>query len=66
MPQVLELNLTEAVHLAMHRNRNIENAYLNRILQKFDLGRERIRFHPNLGISPKAGGEVSGSWHWFS
>ncbi len=61
MPQVIELNLTEAVHLAMRRNRNIESAYLNRILQKFDLGRERTKFHPNLEISPRAGGEVSGS-----
>lgn len=61
MPEVMELNLTEAIHLALRRNRDIESAYLNRILQRFDLGRERTKFLPNLEISPTMDAGASGS-----
>ncbi|SDB28366.1 Outer membrane protein TolC [Desulfonatronum thiosulfatophilum] len=61
LPEVLELNLTEAVHLALRRNREIESAYLGRILQKFSLGRDLSKFHPNLKIEPKADASIVGS-----
>lgn len=60
LPEVMELNLTEAVHLALRQNRDIESAYLGRILQRFDLGRERTKFRPNLVISPTADAQISG------
>ncbi|WP_459937783.1 TolC family protein [Desulfonatronum parangueonense] len=61
LPEVLELNLTEAVHLALRRNREIESAYLGRILQKFTLGRDLSKFRPNLEISPRTEASVIGS-----
>jgi outer membrane protein TolC len=61
MPAVLELNLTEAVHLVLRRNRDIESAYLGRILQKFSLGKDLSKFWPNLEISPTTDASVAGS-----
>lgn len=61
LPEVLELNLTEAIHLALRQNREIESAYLGRILQKFSLGRDLSKFWPNLEISPRTDASVAGS-----
>ena len=61
LPEVLELNLTEAIHLALRQNREIESAYLGRILQKFTLGRDMSKFWPNLEISPRTDASVAGS-----
>ncbi|MCW7754295.1 TolC family protein [Desulfobotulus sp. H1] len=60
-PPVLELSLTEAIHLALRQNRTIESAYLSRILQKFELGQEMTRFSPNLDISPQASTKTTGT-----
>ena len=61
MPAVLELNLTEAVHLALRRNREIESAYLGRIQQKFSLGKDMSKFRPNLEIAPRTDASIAGS-----
>ncbi|WP_169732601.1 TolC family protein [Desulfonatronum lacustre] len=61
LPEVLELNLTEAIHLALRQNREIESAYLGRILQKFSLGKDLSKFWPNLEISPRTDASVAGS-----
>jgi len=61
LPEVLELNLTEAIHLALRQNREIESAYLGRILQKFSLGKDMSKFWPNLEISPRTDASVAGS-----
>ncbi|WP_031385482.1 TolC family protein [Desulfonatronum thiodismutans] len=61
LPEVLELNLTEAIHLALRRNREIESAYLGRVLQKFSLGKDLSKFWPNLEVSPRTDASVAGS-----
>ncbi|SMP62965.1 Outer membrane protein TolC [Desulfonatronum zhilinae] len=61
LPEVLELNLTEAIHLALRQNREIESAYLGRILQKFSLGKDLSKFWPNLEISPRTDASIAGS-----
>ncbi|PTN38492.1 TolC family protein [Desulfonatronum sp. SC1] len=61
LPEVLELNLTEAIHLALRQNREIESAYLGRVLQKFSLGKDMSKFWPNLEISPRTDASVAGS-----
>lgn len=60
-PAVMELTLTEAIHLALRQNRQIESAYLSRILQKFNLGQERTRFRPSLELAPRLETGISGS-----
>lgn len=60
-PSTLELSLTEAIHLALRRNRTIESAYLSRILEKFQMGQEMTRFFPNLDISPQASAKTAGT-----
>lgn len=60
-PSVLELSLTEAIHLALRQNRTIESAYLSRILERFSLGQDMTRFSPNLEISPQASTKTTGT-----
>ena len=45
------ITLAEAVALALRHNRTIESAYLNRILEKFDLEVIRDEFWPDLTLS---------------
>jgi outer membrane protein TolC len=45
------ITLAEAVALALRHNRTIESAYLNRILEKFDLEVVRDEFWPDLTLS---------------
>ncbi|WP_199247886.1 TolC family protein [[Phormidium] sp. ETS-05] len=47
-PQQLELTLSDAVILALENNRNLKNAYLDRIIQRQDLVVAEDRFNPNL------------------
>jgi outer membrane protein TolC len=51
----MELTLKDAVHLAVRKNRNIESAYLNRILQRYSLSREIASFQPQFVITPQVG-----------
>lgn len=60
-PPVMELSLTEAIHLALRQNRTIESAYLSRIMEKFQLAQEMNRFSPNLDISPQASTATTGT-----
>lgn len=60
-PPILELSLTEAIHLTLRQNRTIESAYLSRIMEKFQLGQEMTRFSPNLDISPQASTKTAGA-----
>jgi len=46
----LKLNLAQAVALALHQNRTVENAYLQRIPQKLDLRIARESFAPKLTL----------------
>ncbi|MDY0362064.1 MAG: TolC family protein [Desulforegulaceae bacterium] len=60
-PPIIELSLTEAIHLALRQNRTIESAYLSRIMEKFQLGQEMTRFYPNIDISPQASTNTAGT-----
>lgn len=46
----LELNLAEAIALALRQNRVIENAYLTRIVEKFDLRLAEDEFSPQYQL----------------
>ena len=48
---VKSITLAEAVTLALRHNRTIESAYLNRILEKFDLTIAQDKFHPKLNLA---------------
>ncbi|RQD63053.1 MAG: TolC family protein [Desulfonatronovibrio sp. MSAO_Bac4] len=50
-PQAMELSLTEAVFLALRHNRSLESAYLDRVLERFNLRRDLTKFHPDLEIT---------------
>jgi len=45
-----DLALAEAVHLVMRDNRNVKSAYLDRVVQKFDLKVANDKFVPNLDL----------------
>jgi outer membrane protein TolC len=47
---VKPITLAEAITLALRHNRTIESAYLNRILEKFDLTIAQDKFYPNLDL----------------
>lgn len=47
----IELTLPDAVSLALRDNRNIKSAYLQRIVQKFDLRVAEDRFSPRLTLA---------------
>ncbi len=55
----MEMSLTEAVFLALRHNRGLKSAYLDRVLQQFNLGRELRKFHPELEISMGADAQLS-------
>lgn len=50
-PQSMELSLTEAVFLALRNNRSLESAYLDRVLDRFNLRRDLTKFHPDLEVN---------------
>ncbi|MCA1743965.1 MAG: TolC family protein, partial [Desulfovibrionales bacterium] len=50
-PQSMELSLTEAVFLALRHNRSLESAYLDRVLDRFNLRRDLTKFHPDLEVN---------------
>lgn len=47
---VKPITLAEAITLALRHNKTIESAYLNRILEKFDLTIAQDKFYPNLDL----------------
>ena len=51
--QLLELELKDAVVLALQKNRNIKNAYLQRIIDRENLQQEEDKF--NLDLIPQVG-----------
>ena len=58
-PRILELTLTEAVFMALRQNRDLESTYMNRVLARYNLRRDLIKFHPNLGV--EIGAETTAS-----
>lgn len=51
--QTVNLSLSDAVFLGLRNNRSIRSAYLDRVVQKFDLLVEEDRFTPKLVISAR-------------
>ena len=51
---VKSMSLAEAVALALRQNRTVESAYLNRILEKFDLIVARDEFNPQISFNVTA------------
>ena len=49
--QAKEMSLTDCVFLALRHNRSIKNAYLDSVLQKFDLRVAEDEFYPDLVIN---------------
>ncbi|WP_291321728.1 hypothetical protein [Desulfonatronospira sp.] len=54
----LEMSITEAVSLALSHNRNIDSAYRDRVMQKFNLRRDLTKVHPDLEITLGADGSI--------
>lgn len=50
-PEVKRMTLAEAVALALRYNRTVESAYLNRLIEKFDLKVAQDKFFPDLYVS---------------
>ncbi len=50
-PKPLDMNLTEAILLAVRDNTDIQNAYLERVAQKFELEVAEHKFKPNIHVS---------------
>ncbi len=48
---VLSMNLAEAVSLALRSNRSVQIAYLDRVVQKYDLRVAEDKFLPNLDLT---------------
>jgi len=48
------MTVADAVHLALRHNRTIKSAYLDRIVQRFDLRVAKDEFVPNLDLSASA------------
>ncbi len=48
--QTVSMGLMEAVTLGMRHNRQVEIAYMDRVLKKFDLAERRREFHPNITV----------------
>jgi outer membrane protein TolC len=48
--KIVEMSLTEAVLLALRNNRTIKNAYLDRVVQKFNLKVAEDEFMPDIDI----------------
>jgi len=46
-----QMSLAEAIALALRQNRTVENAYLNRILEKFDLIVAQDEFNPQVNFT---------------
>ena len=57
--QAMTMSLPEAVNIALRNNRNIKSAYLERVVQKFDLKVALDKFSPNINLS--SGPSASGS-----
>ncbi|WP_198145997.1 TolC family protein [Desulfonatronovibrio magnus] len=45
------MTLTDAVFMALRHNRNLESAYLDRVLARFNLRRDLTEFHPDLEVN---------------
>ncbi len=58
-PEIMEMTLTEAVFLSLRYNRSLESAYLDRVMQRFNLRQDLTKFHPNLEISLGADARLS-------
>ena len=58
-PEVMEMTLTDAVFLALRYNRSLESAYLDRVMQRFNLRQSLTKFHPNLSVSMDAGSKIT-------
>jgi len=53
--KTIEMTLADAVSLALRSNRNITIAYLNRVIQKYDLRIAEAEFLPNIRMDVAAG-----------
>jgi outer membrane protein len=53
--KIVEMSLTEAILLALRNNRTIKNAYLDRVVQKFNLKVAEDEFIPNIYIDGSIG-----------
>jgi outer membrane protein len=49
--QPIEMTLADAVHLAVRHNRTIQSAYLDRVIQKFDLRVAEDKFFPDINVT---------------
>lgn len=62
-----EMSLPEAVFLAVRGNTNIKNAYLDRVVQKFNLEVEEHKFKPNLTLDAnlvRSGSDTNENSSW--
>ena len=50
--EIKELSLADCVFLTLRNNKNIETAYLDRVVQKFDLKVAKDEFVPDLSVTP--------------
>jgi len=50
------MSLTECISLALKENRTIKNAYLDRVVQKYDLRMAEDKFVPTLTLAPSVTG----------
>jgi outer membrane protein TolC len=58
--QVQKMTLAEAVTLALRHNRGVEKAYLDRLLERFDLQTAQDKFSPDFILSSSASQENRG------
>lgn len=56
------MTLADAVSLALRSNRNITIAYLNRVIQKYDLQIAEAEFLPNIRMDIAAGGTYTDAY----
>ena len=51
----MEMNLAEAVNVALRSNRTVKSAFLDRVVQKFNLEVARDKFNPDVELATTAG-----------
>ena len=49
--KTMEMTLAEAINVALRLNRSVKSAYLNRVVQKFDLRVALDKFNPNVDVT---------------
>lgn len=52
VPDPVEMSLSDCVQLVIRKNRDIESAYLDRVVQKYNLKVEEDKFTPKLTLNP--------------